>query len=90
MNLNNILENVKDEKTFLGFAKALLDDRRKEDLFDSIDECGRGKNGWENHTIESFLEAAIAWADDSNFSNHKETNLWKKFALFLFMGKHYE
>ena len=76
-----LLEEVKDEKSFLLFVKSLIKDRQ------SPDDC-------ENKTINDFLESSVAWAEDSNFGikqdSELETNKWKQFAVFLYCGKIYE
>jgi hypothetical protein len=54
---------------------------------------GPTARGWENVTIESFLEAACAWAEDTNFGAAQalsDASPWKKFAVFLYCGKIYE
>jgi hypothetical protein len=58
-----------------------------------IDDCGRGLAGWENHTIESFLEAAGSWAHATDFGFPQglaDASPWKKMAVFLYCGKIYE
>ena len=96
MKLYERIDTVNDERSFLKFVDALRKDREKEVTAQSatpVDPCGRGPYGWENHTIEDFLEAAQAWAEDSNFGesqNLKEASPWKKFAVFLYCGKIYE
>lgn len=47
----------------------------------------------ENVAIEHFLEAAVAWAEDSNFGLNQglaASNPWHRFAAFLYAGKIYE
>lgn len=82
----DLLELVNDEQTFLAFARALLADR--------VDELAkRSSNGWENGTIEDFLEGAIAWAEASDIGLSQglnRSNPWKRFATFLYCGKIYE
>ena len=96
MKLNELIDTVTDEKSFLKFVAELRRDREEEVEAQSaipIDDCGRGPNGWENHTIEDFLEAAQGWAKDSDFGdsqNLKDASPWKKFAVFLYCGKIYE
>jgi len=54
---------------------------------------GRGANGWENGTIEAFLDAAASWAEASEFGKNQglpEDNPWRQFAIFLYCGKIYE
>ncbi len=78
---SKLLEEVKDEKSFLLFVKSLIKDRKSSD-------------GWENNTIDEFLESSVAWAEDSDFGINQdselETNKWKQFAVFLYCGKIYE
>jgi hypothetical protein len=92
--LYELLEAVTDGASFLAFVEELRSDRELEvQSHKEVDNCGRGSNGWENHTIEDFLEAATAWAEASNFRTKEElsaTTLWKKFADFLYCGKIYE
>lgn len=93
MSLDILLEEVKDERTFLEFIKELRKDRLKEDDINIIDGVGAGKYGWQNHDIASFLEASVAWAEDSGFTKTQELEsekIWKKCALFLYLGKLYE
>jgi hypothetical protein len=93
MTLHDALQRVDGPETFLAFARELLADR-DEEVGRPIDLCGRGANGWENHTIEAFLEAAIAWADDSDFwavdADLEKASPWRKVATFLLCGKIYE
>lgn len=92
MELHEQLEGVVDTASFLDFARALQADRGKTED-DSVDTFGRGRAGWENHTIEDFLDAAIAWADASEFGATEGlagSSPWKRFATFLYCGKIYE
>lgn len=86
------LKAVNGPKSFLEFARVLLEDREGE-AGKPIDVYGRGVNGRENHTIEAFLEAAIAWAEDSDFGENQDlhgASPWRKVASFLYCGKIYE
>lgn len=92
MALEESLEQVESPETFLAFVRELIADREKE-ADQPVDAFGRGVKGWENHTIETYLEAALAWAEDSNFGktqNRKVESTWKTFATFLYCGKIYE
>lgn len=92
MDLNDYLEAVVDEATFLAFVKALADDRRVADRT-AADAVREVQNGWENDSIQDFLEAGHAWAQDSAFGANQGLSLaspWKKFAVFLYCGKIYE
>ena len=92
MSLNEKLDAVVDSETFLEFVQALIVDREAyKDT--AIDACGRNEGGWENHSIESFLEAATAWAEATNVGASQGLGndaTWKRFAVFLYCGKIYE
>jgi hypothetical protein len=95
MKPEDYLDKVVDQESFLEFVRALMADREDEvrkERENPSNPYSRGWNGWENITIEGFLESAIAWAEDSNFGENIEpiANHWKKFALFLYGGKIYE
>lgn len=96
MELHQLAESVSDEKSFLAFVAALLKDRERAVVAERAspaDEYGPDRGGWENVTIESFLEAAHAWAEGSDFGARQglqEASPWKKFAVFLYCGKIYE
>jgi len=94
--LNALLESVADEKSFIAFAKALLADRTSavdKERSISPSPYGPGVNGWENGTIEQFLEGSISWAEATNVGltqGLEPGNPWKRFAVFLYCGKVYE
>ena len=60
------------------------------------DDTGPGANGWESHSIEGFLEAAVGWGEDASSpsseggSGFPEAPSFQAFARFLYMGKLYE
>ena len=92
MELHERLKLVIDESTFLEFVSALANERRAAEA-GIIDDFGRSRNGWENHSIEEFLDAGVAWADASNFGAKQglaNAPPWKIFATFLYCGKIYE
>lgn len=95
MELHEKLDIVKDEKTFLEFVKMLLEDRLDEinkEKENPSNPWGPGHNGWENSSVDGFLEAALAWSASTNFGKTQgvENNPWKKCAVFLYCGKIYE
>lgn len=94
-NLDDLLERVNDRESFLVFARALTNDREEEvrnETESPTSPFGLGSNGWENGSIEAFLDAAIAWTEDSIGSAIElpEEPAWQSFARFLYAGKHYE
>jgi hypothetical protein len=96
MELHQLLESVVDERSFLAFVEALRNDRELDVAAEKNNPSspyGPTTRGWENTTIESFLESAQAWAENSNFGarqNLSSTSPWRKFAEFLYCGKIYE
>lgn len=96
MDLQEQADAVRDSQSLLTFVKALVADRENEIVKESrtlsapFSACA---NGWQNGTIESFLGAASAWAESTNFGRTQglpETNPWRQFATFLYCGKIYE
>ncbi|WP_228553562.1 hypothetical protein [Pseudoalteromonas sp. PPB1] len=89
---HEILDEVKDEESFLLFVKSLIADREPHEG-KSKDEVSFTED-WANNSISGFLEAAVAWVEDSDFGIHQDselrTNKWKQFAVFLYCGKIYE
>lgn len=90
------LDAVCDEASFLYFLEALAADRadevEKEKLVPSP-PCVPGANGWENGSIEAFLEAASVWgraSTDGLQFYEKPDNPWKRCADIIYMGKLYE
>jgi hypothetical protein len=89
------LETVHDEDSFVAFVSALAADRAdeaKKEKERPSSPYGPGANGWENLSIEHFLESAAAWAEDWKNSPQycPPTNPWKRCAEILFAGKSYE
>jgi hypothetical protein len=94
--LNVLLERVNSEESLLAFIVALAKDRRQAVVAERENPTstyGPDEGGWENTSIEDFLEAAAAWAESTNFGLTEglaADNLWKRFAVFLYLGKIYE
>jgi len=94
--LNVLLERVDSEESFLAFITALAKDRRDAVVAEKDNPSspyGPDAGGWENTSIEDFLEAATAWAEVTNFGLAQglvPDNPWKRFAVFLYSGKFYE
>ena len=87
------LDSVHDEDGFIAFVYALATDRSDEVGKEKPSSpYGTGVNGWENRSIETFLESAAAWADDWKQSPQyrSPSNPWKRCAEILYAGKGYE
>jgi hypothetical protein len=94
-NPGNLLESVSDRKSFYAFVRSLIADWRDEVTKEKEHPStliGPGANGWENVTIGDFLDAALAWAEDSEWEEFEAVNAssWRAFAAFLYCGKIYE
>jgi hypothetical protein len=91
-----VLESVHDEETFLQFLLALRDDREAsvaQEEASPSSPYGPDAGGWENTTIELFLDTAVRWARDSVNGNpfyKRPQNPWRRCADILFGAKGYE
>ena len=88
----NIASRVQDERSFLEFLEALAGDRQNEVKNEKVKPTspyGPGANGWENGTIEAFLDAAAAWGKATTGRN-PAGNAWQRCAQILSAGKFYE
>jgi hypothetical protein len=85
-------ETVHDETSFLAFVAQLAADRRLACQLQSGPYDA--PRGWQNDTIEAFLESALAWAEASRFGRTQglpeDSNVWRRLAVFLYCGKIYE
>jgi len=93
--LESKLKAVRDETSFIAFLGALAEDRADEVRKEAVSPTspyGAGANGWENSSIEAFLESAAAWAEDFKQCPRytPPENPWKRCAEILFAGKGYE
>jgi len=96
MELHEQADEVYDQRTLLEFVAALIADRDDEvakEVRTPSSPYGAGANGWENGTIEAFLDAGRRWAESTNFGETQGlsgANPWRQFASFLCCGKIYE
>ena len=77
------LAHVSDQPSFIAFVRALQADRA--DL--------NTRSEWQQDTIEDYLEAAAAWAEDAPMQLPPSLDIaaiWRTFAQFLYCGKIYE
>jgi hypothetical protein len=86
---------VTDEPSFLAFVRELAADQRLAANLEKQEPHRHGApRGWQNATIEQFLEAAVSWAEDSDFGRRQElgpdASPWRHLAVFLYAGKIYE
>jgi hypothetical protein len=79
--LNKATSLVTDEDTFLEFLQALRDD------------WSANARSWENVTFDTFLEAAVRWAEDSRHApmlGPPSENPWRRCADILRAATLYE
>jgi hypothetical protein len=94
--LDDLLPVVNSERSLLDFIAALVRDRQDAIAAEKRNPSspyGPDAGGWENTSIDAFLEAAAAWAESTNFGLTQgldPDNPWRRFAAFLYSGKIYE
>ncbi|MER8406522.1 MULTISPECIES: hypothetical protein [unclassified Mesorhizobium] len=93
--LSLFLDRVEDLPSFVRFVDALRRDREDADRRE-IAKPGPsdpGWNGWQNGSISTFLESAVAWFEAHGQGNPAflaDENPWKAAARIIYAGKYYE
>ena len=85
--LHDKLDKVRDRESFFDFVQALIEDRIDKAKDENRYPYGGQPGGWESSTIESYLEAALRWAQDSRdlpIGISSEAS-WRGFATFLLL-----
>ena len=89
-----LLDKVESRETFLAIVNALIEDRREADEVEASDPQRyrwSGAKGWQNGTIATFLDGALAYAQSPNWPERQsDAPTWRDLAKFLFLGKIYE
>jgi hypothetical protein len=96
--LDELLQCVCDEESFLRFLSALALDREDSTAKEAVQPSSPyapDANGWENTTIDTFLFAAVRWAQASKnglplAEYVPPSNPWRRCADVLYAGKSYE
>ncbi|TGP49880.1 hypothetical protein EN873_28605 [bacterium M00.F.Ca.ET.230.01.1.1] len=94
--LRPLLEDVHDLQSFVRFIDGLRRDREDANRREALKPAGpysSGWNGWENGSIASFLESAVAWFEDNRRGDPAflaDENPWKAAARIIYAGKYYE
>jgi len=89
-------DQVTDEASFLSFIRALARDRADEVRKEAISPShpfSAGVNGWQNGSIETFLDAAHEWGESSvdGLQHYRHPrNPWTRAAHIIAAGKYYE
>lgn len=87
-------DEVHDRASFIRFVEALIEDRREAEEMERV-EPGKyrmgGANDWQNATISSFLECALAGSEaQDDWGTGGAGPGWRDLAVFLYLGKIYE
>ena len=97
IDLTEMADRVNSKASFLAFVAALQADREAEVAIERAHPSspyGPGAHGWENGSIEAFLDAMSAWAAASSGPTMQphisEEPSWRAFARMLHAGKFYE
>jgi len=81
---------VVDRESFFAFVRALVENRERAVRLEANQTSsphGPDAGGWENASIEAYLDACLAWAQDRSIP---EAPSWRLFAEILLSGKYYE
>ncbi|MDX9677937.1 hypothetical protein NQ186_14475 [Pseudomonas zeae] len=96
VDLDELLERVTDEQSFIEFVAALGADFSRERALEESSPSSpyeAGARGWENGSVDTFLDAAAAWAVASSRNAQADaavSNVWRRCAAILLAGKFYE
>jgi hypothetical protein len=96
VDIDELLARVRDEASFIRFIEALGADFARERLLEQTSPSspyGPGALGWENASVDAFLDAAASWAESSTRHAQADvvvSNVWQRCAAILLAGKFYE
>ena len=94
MSVFNDPDAVHDKASFIRFVEALVEDRQQAEELERADPMKYSMGGagdWQNGTISSFLDAALAGAlAQKDWANHQSGPSWRDLAVLLYLGKVYE
>lgn len=82
--------------SFFKFVRALIADRMRAVEMKKVQPSspyGPDGGGWENTSIEDYLESALAWEESTNMGQKQDLSSapsWREFAAFLYLRKIYE
>ena len=86
------VQDARNRAEFVSFVETLLADYRAEQrraVEEAPDTLESGSQGWENTSLERFLEAMAGWGHDSADREGAEPS-WQQFTRFLRAGRGYE
>jgi hypothetical protein len=92
--LFDLVSELTDERSFFAFVKALREDRIAKNVVEMKNPSNPySPMGWENDTIEAFLDAAVAWGGSTSQGTAYyavAVNPWQRVAQILYAGTFYE
>ncbi|WP_146988277.1 hypothetical protein [Bradyrhizobium macuxiense] len=89
-------EAVSDERAFIRLLQLMALDRpaeQQKELASPSPPYSAGANGWENGSIEAFLDAAAAWAEATTRTTNlgpRASDAWRRAAMIIVAGAFYE
>jgi hypothetical protein len=92
MELHEMIDRVDSKESFLEFVAALradLEASLAEERVHPSSGYGPAARDWENPSLDRFLEAMQAWAEDTGERVPSQAS-WRTFAKMLYAAKHYE
>jgi hypothetical protein len=90
MTIIELLGQVHDRESFLKFAYAFAEDRRRVESIEAADPEGYqwgGAEGWNNNCISLFIEGGLSHFEPVSDRPDIENPTWKDLAEFLWCGK---
>jgi hypothetical protein len=95
LDLDALLGDVNDERSFIAFVEALANDFAREQEMEAENPSGPygpGQLGWENATVNDVLGTAAAWGHVKLLTGTPpfSANPWQRCAQIIYAGKFYE
>ncbi len=89
MTLIELLDAVKDRESFVEFAFAFAEERRRVEAIEAANpEMYRygGAEGWNNTCISLFIDGGLSHFASDAYPSHATSPSWKDLAEFLWCG----
>lgn len=93
MTVFELLERVHDRESFLAFAYAFAEDRRRVEAIEAAHPGGYkwgGAEGWINNCISLFIEGGLSHFEPGPDGTVIENPTWRDLAKFLWCGQFME
>ena len=93
MTILELLEQVHDRESFLAFAYAFAEERRRVEEIEAAnpeDYQWGGGEGWTNNCISLFIEGGLSHFEPALAGSVIDNPTWKDLAEFLWCGRFME